>query len=345
MLYQALIRPILFKLSSGDHEEAHLLAKRMIRGIQHVPPILYAIESLCQARHNPRPVEAFGITFPNRVGLAAGFDKDAEMIPFMQAIGFGFVEIGSVLPRYQKGNDRPRMFRIEELKGIINRMGFNSAGASTVEANLREHRKKIRIPIGISLGKMKTTPLENAADDYLEVMGYLYRFGDYFVINISSPNTPGLRELQTRSYIGKLVKAVVDLSTRLGGKPVLVKLAPDMTNEEMLEAVEAALENGISGIIISNTTTERPYLGYQSSPPAHIEEIGGWSGEWLFEKTLEKVGVVREHYPDVPIIGVGGINSAEHELRMLDQGATLIQILTGLVYEGPGLVEELRFIR
>jgi dihydroorotate dehydrogenase len=345
MLYKTFVRPALFALGNGDAEKAHDIVKRAMRITQQIPPILFTIDFLCQAYYNERPVRAFEITFPNRVGLAAGFDKNAEVLPFMQALGFGFLEIGSVLPDYQRGNDKPRMFRIEEMGSIINRMGFNSAGMSTVEANLRKMRRGIRVPVGISLGKMKNTPPEEAADDYQVVLQQLYDYGDYFVINVSSPNTEKLRELQTPAFLGKLVEAVVKTSRHYGGKPVLVKFDPDMPLSDLLQAVEAAMAAGASGIILTNTTTERPYLGsYPVNAPFYINEKGGMSGEWLFEKSLERVAHVHKHAPKVVIIAGGGINSVEREVKMLDAGATLIQIYTGLIYEGPDLVRKLRFL-
>ncbi len=342
MLYEDIIRPILFKLSEGDAEEAHLMAKRGIITLQYVPPILATIDFLCQAYYNEKPVEAFGVTFPNKVGLAAGLDKNGEMLPFWQALGFGFAEIGAVLPNPQVGNPRkpkPRLYRVPEYNGLINRMGFNSDGHFAVVANLQKHLPKMRIPIGINMGKMKGTPLEAAGEDYCAVLRVLYPYGSYFVINVSSPNTPELRELQTPKFLGKLVSQVVGVSNKLGGKPVLIKFDPDMTDHDTIEAVEVALENGIRGVILTNTTTTRPESG------GVFDEMGGMSGDWVFFKALHKVRIVRKHFPDLPIIGVSGINGGERHRRMLGSGATLTEILTGLIYRGPVVIEEARFNR
>jgi len=339
-MYKGLIRPILFALSQGDAEKAHLLAKKAMQVMQRSTPLLLCIEYMCKVGDKPPPTELLGITFPSRVGLAAGFDKNAEVLPFLQALGFGFLEIGSVLPEPQAGNPRPRMFRLEEHGSIINRMGFNSDGADAVVQNLEKLSGRLWIPIGISLGKMKETPLEDAADDYVKVKRKLARHSNFLIINISSPNTPGLRQLQGRQYLEALVKSVVVSEKQVRRhRPVLVKIAPDINEAELDETLEAALAGGVAGIVVSNTTTTRPISGPWTP---HAQESGGMSGRPVFPLMIEKLRQVRRLDSGIPIIAVGGIDSLARGQQALDEGANLIQILTGLVYEGPGLIRDLR---
>lgn len=328
-LYSTLILPIIHTLSGFDGERAHKLALFMLRVCGIWP--LNVILAGCTFIRNERKV--FGITFPNPVGTAAGFDKHAKALRGIEAFGFGFAEVGTVTPLPQSGNPRPRLFRLDEDKAVINRMGFNSEGADFMVEQLKKHRSR-GIPVGINIGKNKNTPLENAADDYEKGIKALYQYADYITINTSSPNTKDLRRLQEKDHLTALldrvretVKLCADGNTP---KPVLLKIAPDLTTQE-LDEVLAVVKDRVQGLIINNTTIERP--DYLHSP--HRTEVGGLSGKPLTERTLELVEYVHKALPNMPIVGVGGIFTPEDALQMLDAGASLIQLYTGLVFEGP----------
>ncbi|MDZ4226453.1 MAG: quinone-dependent dihydroorotate dehydrogenase, partial [Patescibacteria group bacterium] len=315
-MYQTIVRPLMFVLSREDPEEAHILAKRLLKWIQASPNILAFIEYLNEARRNSNPVVVAGVTFPNRVGLAAGFDKNAEMLLALQALGFGFIEVGTVLPRYQKGSDRPRLFRFP--KHLLNRMGFNSDGVDAVIKNLESYGHSIRVPLIGSLGKMKETPNDDAADDYVEVLRKIRRFVKILTANVSSPNTPDLRKLQGKAYLENLGRQLIAAERdqarkeRSLARPIFVKVAPDLTEQEIEETVGAAVDGGISGFIATNTTTDpavKRALG--------TSEAGGVSGDLLFLKSLRVVKLVKQYAPKLPLIGVGGINSTERAEVML----------------------------
>jgi dihydroorotate dehydrogenase len=343
-MYKKLVRPLFFAWSERDHEEAHLLFKKIAKAVQSVPPLL-SLLSLLYTVNNPRTV--CGIEFRNPVGLAAGLDKDAEIPLFAQALGFGFMEIGGVLPRPQVGNPRPRLFRIPKHEALINRMGFNSAGADAVLENFKRHENKITIPVGLSLAKMKDTPLEDTADEYKEVTLKFCERCAYVVVNVSSPNTPNMRKLQDYKYLVSLVRNVVFAEFQamaLGQKskrPVLVKIAPDLGESDIDEVYRACTEADASGLIIGNTTLSRP-----AGINPMFSEQGGWSGgDHLFNLVRKKVRHVRRIDAKIPIIACGGINSSDRGKIMLEEeGADLIQIVAGLVYEGPRLVRELASI-
>ena len=345
-MYANLIRPALFALTRDDPEKAHELMVRAIEGVQHTPFLLQLIELSYESRKHAHPVTIAGIEFPNRIGLAAGLDKQAQLLPFMQAIGFGFVEIGTVLPHAQVGNPRPRLFRLEKGEALCNRMGFNSYGAQAVRERLAKVRPSVRIPIGISLGKQKETELDDAAQDYAAVLDELALFASYYVVNVSSPNTPGLRKLQGRDYLERLVSDVVRTashSPHLGKpRPGFVKLAPDLSDAEMEISVEAAIAGGISGFVFGNTSVQPP----PNVNRADLEKnkiYGGFSGPHQFERTRQMVMFARNR-TKLPIIACGGITTVERARILRGEGADLIQIYTGLIYQGPKLLQALRSV-
>ena len=287
------------------------------------------------------PVEVFGLSFPNRVGLAAGYDKDGDGWRGLTCLGFGHIEVGTVTPEPQPGNPRPRVFRLVDQRSVINRMGFPGRGAAYVAERLRGRRPGGPV-IGVNIGKQKTTPLEDAANDYEELVDVFAPLADYLAVNISSPNTPGLRRLQERGFLAALLGRVVarrdEVADRIGRRtPVLVKLAPDLTDEQLVTAVGVIVESGLDGIIATNTTISRKGV---DGPLA--EEEGGLSGTALTDMSTRMVARIHEHTGgEIPIIGVGGIMGPKDAKAKLDAGATLVQVFTGLVYEGPGLVKRI----
>ncbi|MEZ4517557.1 MAG: quinone-dependent dihydroorotate dehydrogenase [Chloroflexota bacterium] len=286
------------------------------------------------------PVVCAGLTFPNVLGLAAGFDKDARVVEGLSLLGFGHIEVGTLTPRPQAGNPPPRVFRLVEDQGLINRMGFPNAGVQAVVARLRRLTVHSRpYVLGVSLGKQKETPLAEAVDDYLAVMQVVYQYSDYLAVNISSPNTPGLRELQGQQYLEDLLaglkQAGVELSAQNGlePRPIFVKIAPDLTWPELDEILAAVESTGIDGIIATNTTLQRDGL-----TDHRRDESGGLSGAPLRERSTDIIAYIARHTSGrLPIIGVGGISTAADICEKLDAGATLVQLYTSLVYGGPGL--------
>ncbi len=345
-MYRHIVRPTLFALTKRDPEDAHVFTLWALKKLQAHPIALTWVELLYQAQHNPHPVIVSGITFPNRVGLAAGFDKNAEALLALQAMGFGFIEVGSVLPYPQKGNDQPRMFRFPKHQALLNRMGFNSAGVLEVEANIQKVWPRIRIPLGISLGKMKNTADVDAELDYLPTFRQLYTSASYGVLNVSSPNTPGLRDLQQKNRIEKLVRNTVEAGKVMAREkeketvPVFVKLAPDLTDQQFLDTIEGCEQGGASGYIIANTSISpaiKETLG--------TTEMGGVSGAPVRKRALELVRKLRVMLPKTTIVGVGGTMNRDHGSMMFGAGADLIEILAGFVYRGPRLVQQLRAIQ
>jgi dihydroorotate dehydrogenase len=330
-------RSLLFKL---DPETAHHLTLQMmwIGGLQPISTILQMLYSAPE-----KPVKAFGLTFKNPVGLAAGYDKDGIAIRGLSTLGFGHIEVGTVTPRPQPGNPKPRIFRLVEDEAVINRMGFPGKGAQYVSDQLSVFSNRPRSTVlGLNLGKNKDTPLEEAASDYISLLQRFSSLADYLATNISSPNTVGLRRLQGREMLEELLGAICQERERImlgrgGHPPVLVKLAPDLSDDELEDALGVILDSGMDGVIATNTTLARE--GLRSS---HREETGGLSGSPLrvqSEAMLEKI--VRRVHGKIPIISVGGIMSPEDAKRRLDMGATLVQVYTGLIYRGPGLVKEI----
>ncbi|MAX32441.1 MAG: dihydroorotate dehydrogenase (quinone) [Halomonadaceae bacterium] len=285
------------------------------------------------------PVELMGLRFANRVGLAAGLDKNADHLDALGALGFGFVEVGTVPPKPQPGNPKPRLFRLPESGAIINRMGFNNSGVDHLIARVKASRYDG--VIGINIGKNLTTPVEQAVDDYMFCLERVHAHADYITVNISSPNTPGLRNLQFGEHLDGLLGALREKSLRLdhdSGRrvPLAVKIAPDMSDEEVGLVAEALVSNGIDGVIATNTTVARDAVAGQ----AHADEAGGLSGRPVFESSNQVIRELRRRLPDMPIIGVGGIDSGEAAIAKRRAGADLVQLYSGFIYRGPPLVGE-----
>ena len=282
----------------------------------------------------------FGITFENPVGLAAGFDKNASMYNDLAYCGFGFIEIGTVTPQGQAGNEKPRLFRLTEDEGIINRMGFNNYGVENAVENLK--KRKTNVIIGGNIGKNKVTPNESATDDYVKSFNALFDYVDYFVVNVSSPNTPNLRELQEKEPLTQLLATLQDLNAKKEvRKPILLKIAPDLTNEQLDDIIEIVGEVKLDGVIATNTTISREGLK-TSQEKVDAIGAGGLSGKPVKSRSTEVVRYLAEKSNKAfPIIGVGGIHSAEDALEKLDAGADLVQLYTGFIYEGPKLVKEI----
>jgi dihydroorotate dehydrogenase len=328
--YERLVRPLLFSLSA---ETAHHLAIRNLRAVSAWPAALRQLERF---QPPPKPTKAFGLTFPNPVGLAAGFDKNGVAIPAWAALGFGFVEVGTVTAKPQPGNPKPRIFRYPEQQALINRLGFNNDGADAIAARLRVLRDGgswPAIPVGINLGKSKVTPLEQAVDDYLYSFRLLSPLADYIVLNVSSPNTPGLRSLQEHDALEQLLRAIRNENAR-ASKPVLLKIAPDLSFTDLEQIIATCAQNDIAGIIATNTTLDH------SAIPKSQDQTGGLSGLPLREKSTEFVRAIRAR-SQLPIIASGGISDGASAREKLAAGAQLLQVYTGCVYRGPGLLREI----
>jgi dihydroorotate dehydrogenase len=279
-------------------------------------------------------VKLFGLEFPNRVGLAAGMDKNAAALGAWEAMGFGFLEAGTITALPQPGNPKPRCFRHPEQRALLNRMGFNNAGASAVARRLGKLKASGRwpaVPVGINIGKSKVTPNEQAASDYVTSFKLLQPYGDYFAINVSSPNTPELRALQERDSLARIIRAVRMVD---GGKPVLVKIAPDLDEAQIAEIAEVAAAEGLAGIIATNTTLDQNCL------PPSARQAGGLSGAPLTQRATEVIKILRRH-TNLPIVASGGVMSAADARQKIDAGANLVQIYTGFVYAGPALIREI----
>lgn len=337
MLYEKVARPALFKIGGGDAEAAHTRMVHTLARLDGGSRAERVLAALVPAARAPRTV--FGVRFDNPVGLAAGMDKDAVAVPAWAALGFGFVEVGTVTWHPQPGNPCPRLFRLRESEAIINRMGFNNAGAVAVAARLKA-LGPARIPVGISLGKSKITPVQEATADYLASLRVLLPYADYIAVNVSSPNTPGLRSLQDRGALDELLGTLQAHVRAEGGttaKPLLLKIAPDLTEPAVAEILEVCEAHGVAGIIATNTTIARAGLAPGDADRAACS--GGLSGRPLHAAAVRMIAfVARETGGALPIVGVGGILHPDDALRMLDAGARLVQLYTGLVYRGPGLV-------
>jgi dihydroorotate dehydrogenase len=284
----------------------------------------------------------FGLTFKNPVGLAAGFDKNGDSIAEMANLGFGFIEVGTVTPLPQPGNDKPRMFRLPADAALINRMGFNNLGVDVLAERIATYRKtpeaaKNSVIIGGNIGKNKNTPNEDAVSDYIKCFDRLFDAVDYFVVNVSSPNTPGLRALQEKEPLMHILNTLQQRNSKNNiSRPILLKIAPDLTEEQLNDIVEIVQQTGIAGVIATNTTISREGL---ASPQATVNETGGLSGKPLTQRSTEVIKYLsRKSNRSFPIIGVGGIHTAEDAQEKLDAGASLVQLYTGFIYEGPGLI-------
>lgn len=333
--YDHLFRPWLFR---QDSEHAHELGVKAMALLGRVTPLCRFLEWTQRSSIARRPVRAFGLEFPNAVGLAAGFDKHAMAWPAAAALGFGHVEIGTVTAHGQPGNPKPRVFRYPSEEAVINRMGFNNQGAAAVAARLagQPQRGSRRIPLGVNLGKSKITEIEQAPQDYLASFAQLADYADYLVLNVSSPNTPNLRQLQDESRLRELLSAVTGANAERAAKagkhrvPVLLKIAPDLTWPQIDAVLGVIAEYKLDGIIATNTTLARP--GYFAT----VNEAGGLSGAPVRRRSTEIVNyIARATGGRLPIIGVGGITDTESAAEKLDAGATLVQIYTGMIYRGP----------
>lgn len=337
-MYQ-LIRQYLFQ---QDPEEIHEKTIHALKLVEDSAPGKALMRMVFQLRNERLETNLWGLKFPNPVGLAAGFDKNAEVYHALGAMGFGFVEVGTITPQGQPGNPKPRLFRLSEHQAVINRMGFNNLGAYLASQHLIDFAYS-DVPIGINIGKNKVTPNEEAASDYSKCLDMLYAYGHYFVINISSPNTPNLRDLQETESLRVLIRAVREKAAELEArgvkkKPILLKVAPDMSDEQMHDVVHAAVEEGISGIIATNTTLSREAVA--NHPKA--DEAGGLSGRPLTERSTEWVKQIYQEIGDkVPIIGVGGIYNGEDAYNKIRAGASLVQVYTGMIYQGPGIAKQI----
>ncbi|WP_312136578.1 quinone-dependent dihydroorotate dehydrogenase [Sphingobacterium sp.] len=332
-----LVKPLFFQMNP---EQAHhnvtsgLKFFTKIWGSDALLKSLYTVE-------DPRlQTTVFGLTFKNPVGLAAGFDKNADYIEQMSKLGFGFIEIGTVTPKPQPGNDKPRMFRLLNDEALINRMGFNNQGADVAAGRLKHLKEKNGVIIGGNIGKNKVTPNEEAVNDYIYCFNSLFDYVDYFVVNVSSPNTPGLRDLQEKEPLKKILNTLQELNhAKASPKPILLKIAPDLTDSQLDDIVEIVQDTKIAGVIATNTTISREGL---HSDPNLVKEAGGVSGKPLTKRSTEVIQYLSDKSNKAfPIIGVGGIHSAADAIEKLNAGASLIQIYTGFIYEGPGLVAEI----
>lgn len=338
ILYRNLIRPVFFQM---DPEKVHEFAMAWLRFLGSNPSL---VKLLTRASDPRLERTVFGIKFPNPIGLAAGFDKNAVALPIWEALGFGFVEAGTITAHAQPGNPKPRIFRLPDMEAIINRMGFNNDGSDAIATRLKtlkESGKWPRIPVGINIGKTKVTPLEEATGDYLYSFERLYPLGDYFVLNVSSPNTPGLRTLQNKESLGELFQAIQgknrEISAAAGNeklKPVLVKIAPDLEFGAIEEILALISEHNVAGIIATNTTLDH------SCVPTERDQQGGLSGKPVRKRSTEIIRFIASK-TNVPIIAVGGIDDVDSAKEKLDLGASLIQLYTGFIYQGPTLAKEI----
>lgn len=336
-MYKALVRPILFLF---DPEKIHHCTFSLIRmlsciGLGGLFRSLYQVENPMLER------KLFGLTFPNPVGLAAGFDKDAKLYTELSNFGFGFIEIGTVTPKPQPGNPKKRLFRLKEDNALVNRMGFNNGGVVEAVERLKHNKQRKdgrRVLIGGNIGKNKNTPNEEAVTDYVICFEALFDCVDYFVVNVSSPNTPNLRELQEKKPLTDLLQTLQNNNNaRSSRKPILLKIAPDLTNEQLLDIIDIVSETKIDGVIATNTTISRDGLTSENK-----KEVGGMSGKPLAKRATEVIQFLSEKSNKAfPIIGVGGIHSASDALEKIDAGASLIQLYTGFIYEGPKLIKDI----
>ncbi len=331
-MYKSIIRPVLFKF---DPEKVHHFTFSMIKFMHAIPGMSSIIKSKFQINDKRLEREVFGLKFKNPVGLAAGLDKDAKIYNELDAFGFGFIEIGTITPKPQDGNPKKRLFRLKEDQGIINRMGFNNGG---IELAVERLKKNKGVLIGGNIGKNKVTPNEEAVNDYKICFDALYDYVDYFVVNVSSPNTPNLRALQDKEPLMELLSTLQAKNlTKPKAKPILLKIAPDLTDDQLLDIIDIVNETKIAGVIATNTTISREGLKSENKV-----ETGGLSGKPLKDRSTEVIRFLSEKSnKSFPIIGVGGIHSAQDALEKLDAGADLIQVYTGFIYEGPALVKEI----
>ncbi|PYJ22711.1 MAG: dihydroorotate dehydrogenase (quinone) [Verrucomicrobia bacterium] len=328
--YERLVRPLLFSL---DAETAHRVTIELLRGASHFDLALRVLRSF---QPPSKPKTLFGLTFPNPIGLAAGLDKNGVALPAWAALGFGFIEIGTVTAKPQPGNPEPRIFRLPQQQALINRLGFNNDGADAIAERLRALRRTKRwpaVPVGINIGKSRATPLEHATEDYLYSFRLLRDFADYIALNVSSPNTPGLRELQEPRKLSELLQAIGN-EPSTATNPLLIKISPDLSPIELEVILNVCAENGVAGIIATNTTLDH------SSVPPELDEEGGLSGAPLREKATALMRDIVAKSA-IPVIASGGICDAGSAREKLQAGAELVQLYTGFVYCGPRLLREI----
>ncbi len=333
-----ILKSLLFRF---DPEKAHYLTFSLIKNASKVPGVPTLMRLTYNYRHEKLVKNVFGLRFENPVGLAAGLDKDATLFNELSNLGFGFIEIGTLTPKPQPGNDKPRLFRLINDEAIINRMGFNNEGVDAAVLRLK-NRKNKHVLIGGNIGKNKVTPNEEAVNDYIINFNALYSDVDYFVVNVSSPNTPNLRDLQEKEPLTKLLNTLQDLNkTKPKLKPILLKIAPDLTDSQLDDIIDIVKSTGIAGVIATNTTISRNGLSLSAS---EIEKIGagGLSGKPLTKRSTEVIKYLKQKSNNAfPVIGVGGIHSSEDAIEKLNAGADLIQLYTGFIYEGPGLIKKI----
>ena len=324
-----------------DAEKVHYFVVGLLQLIVKFPPTKWIFRSMYHVEHPALEREFIGLKFPNPVGLAAGFDKNAKYFNELESCGFGFIEIGTVTPLAQPGNDLPRLFRLKKDEAILNRMGFNNDGVQEALKHLKA-RKNHQLIIGGNIGKNKWTPNEEALNDYLICFDALFDEVDYFVVNVSSPNTPNLRALQEKGPLMELLSTLQQKNeAKATPKPILLKIAPDLTNEQLDEIIEIVQETKIAGLIATNTTISREGL---ITPSAEVEALGagGVSGKPLTERSTEVIRYIHtKSKGSIPMIAVGGIHTAKDALDKIDAGATLVQLYSGFIYEGPGLIKEI----
>jgi len=331
-MYQRLIKPFLFLF---DPEKVHYFTFSLIKLLTSIPGVNLLLKYLYVVEDPKLEREVFGLKFPNPVGLAAGFDKNAVLYKELSHFGFGFIEIGTLTPKGQPGNPKKRLYRLKEDQAIINRMGFNNDGVDDAVKRLKKNKSVL---IGGNIGKNKVTPNEEAVNDYIYCFNALFDYVDYFVVNVSSPNTPNLRALQDKAPLTHLLSTLKKINDKKESpKPILLKIAPDLSNDQLLDIIEIVTTVNINGVIATNTTLNRE--GLQS---AHKTEVGGLSGKPLTKRSTEVIRfLVKESNNAFPIIGVGGIHTPEDALEKLDAGAALVQLYTGFVYEGPAAVRNI----
>jgi dihydroorotate dehydrogenase len=336
-MYKSVIKPILFLFPA---ETAHHIVFSILKVICNIPLVPSIFSFFYKIENKKLEREVFGLKFPNPVGLAAGFDKDAKLYNELFNFGFGFIEIGTVTPKAQDGNEKPRLFRLPTDEALINRMGFNNGGVK--EAVERLKMKDRNLIVGGNIGKNKNTPNEEAVSDYIFSFLTLFSYVDYFVVNVSSPNTPGLRSLQEKEPLQNILLQLMDINNKQDSpKPILLKIAPDLTNSQLDDIIDIIKTTKIAGVIATNTTISRENLKTESIT---IDKIGngGLSGKPIKNRSTEVIKyLVEKSNNTFPVIGVGGIHSAEDAIEKLKAGASLVQIYTGFIYEGPSLIKEI----
>lgn len=337
-MYKSLIKPFLFLKKP---EDAHHLTFSLMRAIFNFPVIKPVLKNLYHFEDSALEKEVFGLKFKNPVGLAAGLDKDAQFINELEMLGFGFIEIGTLTPRPQSGNPQPRLFRLPGDEALMNRMGFNNGGVEAAVERLK--RTKAKVLIGGNIGKNKDTPNDQAIEDYLKCLEALHPLVDYFVVNVSSPNTPNLRDLQEKEPLKKLLAAVKEANAKKDKpRPILLKIAPDLTDGQLDDIVEIVEDTGVDGVIATNTTIDYDVVQKERDAVRAIGS-GGVSGKPLRARSTEVIRYLsRKSGKRFPIIGVGGIFTAEDAIEKLEAGASLVQVYSGMIYEGPAMVKKIK---